>query len=924
VELNSLAADLKKSAARNAHSRSVRIHTKMTRSLSLIAVATLANAAALVPISSPNISLPVAGLEANQGQAKPGILFLARGSFSSAVTAQSILLSPTGAQQNFVASNPNPTLRLSDPLPGVANTFTGSDPSKWVTGIHRYATAVLAGIYPGVDAEYFMSANGQLTLRLILQPGTDPGTITLEIPTAFHINPGPGGGLIVSLGQSLHYGPTILYPSPVATQQSASGPVNITASFKILSTTRFGLQVSGQSGNGALQIDIQPVGTGAPAPGFGQTLYAADNAGNTFAAATVGDPAGKDDPFPTTYGAGCGAEADGTLIACGDIAVFKFSKTGDLVFVSYLSGRTTEQFNFLGLAPDGAVVVTGTTDSSDFPVSTGALQTAYAGPPAAPFAGIYAGDFFASRLDANIGALLQSTYLGGPNGDIAGETVLGADGSVYFLPAFLSGQQSAGMPVTPGALQPICAGNSCGSYAAHLAPSLDKLLYGAYLPGDVEATARLYSDGSVYFAGSASAGFPTTPGAYQTKPAGGVDGTVGRLDPSGSKLVFGTYVGGADFDVILNIAVSPNGSVWAAVESSNQNGVDTGFRLVHLDANGQRLLADLPLVIDALYVDQAANLIALAEGNFTVSQRALVANPCGPSPYAYLRLGPAGQQLFATYLPYEPAITGLSARGLPILQFAGQSYEIDESQPNSVFAGCVVDAASFGNGDNVSPGEIVTLFGSGLGPQQGVAYQLQNGQLPTSLGGTRVLVNGQATPLLYSSYAQVNAILPYSLPVGPSPTIQVETNAVGNQLSNSYTATANIAVFRSSGTFAAALNEDGTVNSSANPAKAGSRVVLFATGGGQTTPASTAGEVTPLETRPLQNNVTVAIRTAVGNFVPLSVEYAGAAPGLVSGATQINIKLPDVIPPVSGSPTGVLPLYVGRDNVTIAVATQTN
>jgi uncharacterized protein (TIGR03437 family) len=90
---------------------------------------------------------------------------------------------------------------------------------------------------------------------------------------------------------------------------------------------------------------------------------------------------------------------------------------------------------------------------------------------------------------------------------------------------------------------------------------------------------------------------------------------------------------------------------------------------------------------------------------------------------------------------------------------------------------------------------------------------------------------------------------------------------------------------------AVALNEDGSVNSLDNPARPGSRVVLFGTGGGETAPPSVAGEIAPVDERRVLTN-TFAVK--VGNQ-PATVEYAGAAPALVSGVTQINIKLPDVI-----------------------------
>jgi uncharacterized protein (TIGR03437 family) len=219
----------------------------------------------------------------------------------------------------------------------------------------------------------------------------------------------------------------------------------------------------------------------------------------------------------------------------------------------------------------------------------------------------------------------------------------------------------------------------------------------------------------------------------------------------------------------------------------------------------------------------------------------------------------------------------------------------------------VVDAANFGNALSLSPGAIVTIFGSALGPRQGVGFELLNGHVPTSLGATQVLVNGEPAPILYSSYWQLNVILPYSLAVGTRPTIQVVNNTTAaNQLADSFVYQAGVSLFRV-GNGAAALNQDGTLNSPQNPAQPGSTVALYGTGGGQTVPPSVAGEVTPLVQRPLAYNLQVQI--GIGG-PPLTVEYAGAAPGLVSGAIQVNIKLPDPIPVAIGYPKGTLPVRV--------------
>lgn len=262
--------------------------------------------------------------------------------------------------------------------------------------------------------------------------------------------------------------------------------------------------------------------------------------------------------------------------------------------------------------------------------------------------------------------------------------------------------------------------------------------------------------------------------------------------------------------------MASDGSAWVEVISSVECCVNTSPQLLHLDANGARLLAQQPIEVDHMAVDTAGNLFALARAGFSASPGAFLASSCGSD--AYVELSPNGQQLFATYLP--PGITnfdGADSQGTPFLDISsGGRVQVVENQSMGPYAGCVVDSANFGNQGTTSPGAIVTIFGSGLGPDQGIGFQLQNGEVPTSLGGTQVLVNGEPAPVLYSSYGQVNLILPYSLPAGTIATLQVmSAGTPANEISELVVAQ-GISFFTVGGGRAAALNQDGTLNSPQN------------------------------------------------------------------------------------------------------------
>lgn len=714
----------------------------------------IAGAAALVRLPNPNDLLPVADLEVNRGQAKPEVLFLSRAN-RVAVTARSIILYPFGVRQEFVSGNPNPTVQFLDPLPGVVNSFTGPDTGKWLTNIPRHASAQLSEVYPGIEARYVVERGGKLTLKLLLRPGADPNLIAFDLANTSSRMLSPDGSLSVRLGP-LRTDQFMAYPAPVAFQPTPLRRFNRSVRFDLRSGTQFGFRVEGVDARLPLQIELK---IESPENYIPQgSRHTSDEAGNRFIVATIPDAAGNEAPFPEFPGEGCSKEF--APIACTDVAIYKFSAAGELVFATYLEGATRERATFLQIATDGSVMVTGNTDSSNFPVTAAAFQADYGGP--APTyqggnSGPVTGDFFAAKLDSRSGALRASTYLGGPEADSIGETALGPDGSLYFMPVSL-GDYSAKMPVTTGALLSECSGDPClSAYAAHLSPDLGRLLYGTYLPGIVQATARLHSDGSVYFAGSAGEHFPVTRRAYQPELAGGRDAIVARLDPSGGSLIFGTYIGGAATDMTFDIAVAPDGSVWAAVTSYVECCIDIEHRLVRLDPKGERVLADKAIYVWDLTVEPNGDLFAIVGGDIQVTAGAFLAHSC--SGLGYVRLNPRGEQLFSTYLPTgaSPEFQGTGENGLPILAVRDGFFRVAEEQSNVVFTGCVFDAASLGAGV-LSPGAIVTLFGSRMGPLEGVAFQLGNGRVPTTLGGTRVLVNGEPIPLLFVSYWQVNRL----------------------------------------------------------------------------------------------------------------------------------------------------------------------
>ena len=169
------------------------------------------------------------------------------------------------------------------------------------------------------------------------------------------------------------------------------------------------------------------------------------------------------------------------------------------------------------------------------------------------------------------------------------------------------------------------------------------------------------------------------------------------------------------------------------------------------------------------------------------------------------------------------------------------------------------------------------------------------GNLPTIIGATQVLINGKPAPLLYVSANQINAIVPYEVGASGTATIQVVSNGLPSASWGVPVAPSAPSMFAADSTGvgqAAVLNQDNSLNGSSNPAGAGSVIQIFATGGGQTVPASVTGTLAgnSLDTTALP--VTVTIRGA-----DAPVTYHGSAPGEVAGVLQVNAVVPPGITP---------------------------
>jgi uncharacterized protein (TIGR03437 family) len=252
--------------------------------------------------------------------------------------------------------------------------------------------------------------------------------------------------------------------------------------------------------------------------------------------------------------------------------------------------------------------------------------------------------------------------------------------------------------------------------------------------------------------------------------------------------------------------------------------------------------------------------------------------------------------------PVPQSLTPAAQMQVTLPGYGAALLRLSNVQPALTAAG-VANAASASAGP-VAPGEIVSLYGSALGPAVGVYGQYTNPVLVSNaLEGVHVLFDGIPAPITYASAGQVNAVVPYEVAGHSSTQLQVEyLGAVTAPIALPVTAVSP-AIFTSNASGSgqgAILNLTGSpFNSAANPAARGDWVAIFGTGIGVTTPAGTDGMLASAPYGQAPSNVPV---TVTMGGIACQTNYVGAAPGLIAGAMQINAQVPAGVTPGSSVP----------------------
>jgi uncharacterized protein (TIGR03437 family) len=603
--------------------------------------------------------------------------------------------------------------------------------------------------------------------------------------------------------------------------------------------------------------------------GFTPNAIATDPAGNVYLGGTgVIDPAG-----PVT----------------GAMVVKLSSQTNQYFYVSFLNGQPSQAVNAIAADSQGNAYLAGSYTSTQgtqqafvtkldsngntlFSVTPGGGVAASAAAIAVTAGGqvLVSGVSFAAGFPATSGAysipntanhpwLLELD----PTGAKTIFSATGIGGSVIALdPAgniYVAGTTALpDYPTTPGVYEPVfpsftvCTSFLCqigaqgmNQYVSKIDPAGSTIIYSTALTGSGTGTTNtglaVDSSGNAYVTGFAGAGYPYTVTAPviggklygSTATFAGLP-FLSKLDPAGRTLLYSVPIGGSGVQVESSGTAYAGGSIGSTVIGSSYS-VD-GSVLPALSSVPAQCLPNQLLSTNAGYVaqvDASGNLLGaqyLGGSSLTVSSVALSGST--------LWVAGATGDPNVPYTPNAPIPSYVSPR----LTKGAYLGAVDFSQPQPPAGtpqiACIVDSASLGPTGPVERYQLITVFGSNLGSATGLAA---TNSTTTSLGGVQATFNGMAAPLLYVSSTQVNAAVPLVPQRQQYSSLQISSAGAVSSMRAVPLVLASPTLFlnvpmslpetgSTPGYVAVALNADGSLNSSANPAQLGSTVSVFVNG----------------------------------------------------------------------------------------------
>jgi hypothetical protein len=509
----------------------------------------------------------------------------------------------------------------------------GNDPDRWRSNVHAFDKVAWTSLYPGIDVR-LDGTNSQLTLSLTFAPGVSPNLAVVRCDGVELTPMGDDGLLELRVGPgSLRVGGVRSWQD--AGQQ---GRRDVPCALKAIGPHGFGfaagdtdpqypviilaglewstflgdegtaesvdaLDLSGDGGVTVAGITPSfdfPVTAGA----FDETYGGGTGSSPSDVFVAHLDPTGSQLEWATYLGGSNNEEPaavivrpDGSAVVAGRTVSLDFPTTpgvlketnpfevdgfiaslaadgSGLEFSSFFGGSLSDRIRGLAVDSDGQLLVTGITDSPDFPVTANTFQATLAG----------ATDAFVAKIASDCTSVSFASYLGGSKGDVGIGIAPASEGRVY-----LTGTTSStDFPTTLGAFDAQLTGFFGDAFVSSVNVDAGSLLASTYLGGDTRDTPSgiaVDPSGLVVVVGDTEGSdapffadfFPTTSDAFDPTFNAFDDAFVSKFDPDLQTLIYSTFVGSPRRDFARAMLMETSGAVIVAgITDSNGFPVTVG------------------------------------------------------------------------------------------------------------------------------------------------------------------------------------------------------------------------------------------------------------------------------------------------------------------------------------------------------------
>jgi len=445
----------------------------------------------------------------------------------------------------FVGANPQLEFMGQDPTRARTHHFIGNDPAEWQQNLPTYASILYHNLYPGIDLTYTVNEGQLLKSEFRIQPASNLNQIAVTYKNITALTLNADGELRIELSPE-----EILYEHiPYAYQEINGQHIPVKIGFRLIDNTTYTF-FSDDDIDPSQPLVIDP------------TLFYATYLGG------IGDDEGwavASDKDNNTLIAGitnsvCFSEDDTQITKTQkDVFVAKLDKNGELVYITFFGGGSSEEGNSIGVDDAGNAYVAGETFSEDFPVHN-AWQPDFGGDE----------DAYVLKL-APDGTLVYSTFIGGSESEEINDIFVDAVGNTYVGGEVYSDDYPLMNPLPMMATYGM---EDEDGFISIFDPE-GRLVYSTYISArrrDQIFRLTVDDEGHIYAVGMTSSENFLTVNAAQSKYGGGwEDCIVLKLDPWNNEILFSTFLGGSDRDACWGIDVDSEGNSYVTGYSQSED-----------------------------------------------------------------------------------------------------------------------------------------------------------------------------------------------------------------------------------------------------------------------------------------------------------------------------------------------------------------